>query len=98
MKIILFLLAHFNSFFNNLFLKFINKFQKEILRCAPPFPHMCDFLSPESICRRHKVHHRRVFSTTLNIYNEAFYENSFRLSAINVFPKISILDFWQSSE
>ena len=43
--IILFLLAHFNSFFNNnLFFKFINKCQKEILRCAPPSSHVCDFL------------------------------------------------------
>ena len=45
-KIILFLLAHFNSFFNNnLFFKFINKCQKEILRCAPPSSHVCDFLT-----------------------------------------------------
>ena len=43
-KIILFLLAHFNRFFdNNLFFKFINKCQKEILRCAPPFSHVCNF-------------------------------------------------------
>ena len=41
---ILFLLAHFNRFFNNnLFFKFISKCQKEILRCAPP-SHVCDFL------------------------------------------------------
>ena len=44
-KIVCFLLAHFNSFFNNyLFFKFINKCQKEILRCALPSSHMCDFL------------------------------------------------------
>ena len=43
-KIILFLLAHFNSFFNNyLFFKFINNCQKKILRCAPPSLHVCDF-------------------------------------------------------
>ena len=43
-KIICFLSAHFNSFFNNyLFFKFIKKYQKEILRCAPP-SHLCDFL------------------------------------------------------
>ena len=43
-KIICFLLAHLNSFFNNyLFFKLINKYQKEILRCAPPFLHVCDF-------------------------------------------------------
>ena len=43
-KIILFLLAHFNSFFNNgLFFKFINKCQKKILRCVPPSSHVCDF-------------------------------------------------------
>ena len=43
-KIILFLLAHFNSFLNNsLFFKFINKCQKEILVCAPPSSHVCDF-------------------------------------------------------
>ena len=31
-------------FFNNyLFFKFINKWQNEILRCAPPSSHVCDF-------------------------------------------------------
>ena len=44
-KIILCLLAHFNSFFNNnLFFKFINKCQQEILRYAPPSSRVCDFL------------------------------------------------------
>ena len=44
-KIILFLLAHFNSLFNNyFFFKFINKCKKEILRCASPSSHVCDFL------------------------------------------------------
>ena len=43
MKIICFLLAHFNSFFNYLFIKFINKCQKEFLRCALPSSHVCDF-------------------------------------------------------
>ena len=44
-KIILLLLAYFNSFFNNnLFFKFIKKCQKEIfLRCAPPSSYVCDF-------------------------------------------------------
>ena len=43
-KIILFLLAYFNNVFNHyLFFKFINKCQKEILRCAPPSSHLCDF-------------------------------------------------------
>ena len=43
-KITCFLLACFNSFFNNyLHFKFINKCQKEILRCAPPSSHVCDF-------------------------------------------------------
>ena len=43
-EIICFLLAHFSSFFNNyLFFKFINKFPKEMLRCASP-SHVCDFL------------------------------------------------------
>ena len=43
-KIILFFLAHFNSFLNNyLFFKFTNKCQKEILRCAPSSLHVCDF-------------------------------------------------------
>ena len=38
------LLTHFNSFFNNyLFFKFINKCQKEILRCASPFSHVWFF-------------------------------------------------------
>ena len=35
-------MAHFNSFLNNLFFKFINKCQKEILRCAPPCSYVCD--------------------------------------------------------
>ena len=44
-KIICFLLTHFNSFFNNyLFFKFINKYQKEIPSCAPPSSHVCDFI------------------------------------------------------
>ena len=39
------LLAYFNIFLNNyLFFKFMNKCQKEILRCALP-SHVCDFLS-----------------------------------------------------
>ena len=41
LELFCFLLTHFNSFLNNyLFIKFINKYQKEILRCAP---HVCDF-------------------------------------------------------
>ena len=44
-KIICFLLAHSNSFFNNyLFSKFTNKCQKEILWCDPPCSHVCGFL------------------------------------------------------
>ena len=44
MKLFRFLLTHFNSFFNNyLFFKFTNKCKKEILRCAPPSSHVCDF-------------------------------------------------------
>ena len=44
-KFILFLLVHFNSFFNNyMFFKFINKFLKDILRCTPPSSHVCDFI------------------------------------------------------
>ena len=43
-EIICFLLAHFNSVFNNyLFFKFINKCQKKILRCVPPSSHVWDF-------------------------------------------------------
>ena len=39
-----FLLAHFNSSLNKqLIFKFMNKCQKEILRCAPPSSHVCDF-------------------------------------------------------
>ena len=38
---------YFFSFFQNSdflgFSKVINKCQKEILRCAPPFSHVCDF-------------------------------------------------------
>ena len=46
LKLFCFLLAHFNSFFNSyLFFKFINKCQKEILRCASPSSHVYDFLS-----------------------------------------------------
>ena len=45
-KISLFLLAHFYSFCNNyLFFKWINKCQKEILRCALPSSRECDFKS-----------------------------------------------------
>ena len=50
-KIVLFLLAHFISFFNFnflIFFKFINKCQKEILRCVPPSSHVCDFLKISS--------------------------------------------------
>ena len=37
-------MAHFNRFLNNLlFLKFINKYQEEILRCSPPSLHVFDF-------------------------------------------------------
>ena len=44
-KIILFFIGPIQQFFNNyLFLKFINKCQKEILRCAPLSSHVCDFL------------------------------------------------------
>ena len=45
-----FLLVHFNSFFDNyLFFKFINKCQKEILRCAPPSSHVYDFYKNRSL-------------------------------------------------
>ena len=38
-------IAYDHDFFSNyLLFKFINKCQKEILRCAPPFSHVCDFL------------------------------------------------------
>ena len=61
-KIILFLSAHINSFLNNyLFLKFINKCQNEILRCAPPSSHMCDIfqnLSLMYICNLRWRHSR----------------------------------------
>ena len=44
-KILTFLLAHFNSFFNKqLFFKLINKDQTEVLRCVPPSSYVCDFL------------------------------------------------------
>ena len=44
LKLFCFLLAHVNSFLSNyLFSKFINKCQKEILRCAPPSLHVCNF-------------------------------------------------------
>ena len=37
-------MAHFNIFLNNdLFFKVIDKCQKEILRCAPPSSHVCNF-------------------------------------------------------
>ena len=43
-KFLHFLLAHFNSFFNEyLFFKFINKCQTQTLRCAPPSSHVCEF-------------------------------------------------------
>ena len=39
-------MAHFSRFLNNLlFLKFINKYQEEILRCSAPFLHVFDFFS-----------------------------------------------------
>ena len=39
-----FLVVYFNSFLNNyLFFKFINKCQKEILRCTSPYSRVCDF-------------------------------------------------------
>ena len=44
LKLFCFFLAHFNSFFNNyLFFKFMNKCQKEILRCTPLSSLVCDF-------------------------------------------------------
>ena len=43
-KIILFFICSLQHIFNRyLFFKFISKCQKEILRCAPPSSHMCDF-------------------------------------------------------
>ena len=46
-KLFCFLLAHFSSYFNKwLFFKFINKCQKQILRCPPSSSHACDFLFP----------------------------------------------------
>ena len=65
-------MAHFNSFFNNyLFFKFINKCQKEILRCAPPSSHVSDFLL-------FLIHHSRVpnrfhkFSTSPNYMDPVY--------------------------
>ena len=38
-------MAHFNRFFNKLlFFKFSNKYQTEILGCASPSSHVCDFI------------------------------------------------------
>ena len=55
-KIICFLLAHFNIFFSNyLFFKFINKCQKEILKCVPPSSHVCDFFDKGFRFPRNKV-------------------------------------------
>ena len=36
--------SFFQSFVFSGFSKFVNKCQKEILRCAPPSSHVCDFL------------------------------------------------------
>ena len=71
-------------FFNNyLFSKFINKCQKEILRCAPPSSQVCDFFSKsleegklpfQSECQKKKNHtHARKIS-----YIEANHKHYFR--------------------
>ena len=42
----MFSIGPLQQFSNNyLFFKFINKYQKQILRCAPPSSHVCDFLA-----------------------------------------------------
>ena len=49
----LYLQQFFFSFFQNSdfsgFSKFINKCQKEIVRCAPPSSHVCDFYFPKRL-------------------------------------------------
>ena len=43
---LIFFIGPLNSFFNKkLFFKFINKCQTEILWCAPPSSHVCDFFN-----------------------------------------------------
>ena len=43
-KIILFFIGSFQQFFNKyFFFKFINKCQKEILKCGPRSSYVCDF-------------------------------------------------------
>ena len=63
-KIILFLLASFNSFFNHyLFFKFINKCQKEILRCAPTSSHVCDFFYRQPIYKQLTLSNGKLLSS-----------------------------------
>ena len=58
-------MAHFNKFCNDyLFFNFINKCQKEILRCAPPSSYLCDF----SIIAMPKKSHFTIFA----IYTKLF--------------------------
>ena len=84
--IICFLFAHFNSFFSNyLFFKFINKCQKEILRCVPPSSHMRDFcyIFTVTVLKFHyvKYHfHKMLWSNAFSPVDFAFdFRNSLSL-------------------
>ena len=58
-QIICFLLAHFNSFFNNyFFFKFVNKCQKDILRSAPPSSHVWFFIKLDKQFSSHFINFR----------------------------------------
>ena len=46
---------HFSKFWFLGFSKFINKCQKEILRCAPPSSHVCDFFNRTKTFFTYKV-------------------------------------------
>ena len=44
-KVLFFYWPTSTVFFNNLLFKFMNKCQKEMVRCAPPSSHVCDFFN-----------------------------------------------------
>ena len=64
-----YLQQHLFSFFQNSdfsgFSKFINKCQKEILRCAPPSSHVCDFFNRTKTFFTYKVFFSKKYKKVL---------------------------------
>ena len=86
-RIFFFIVPLQQFFYTYLFFKFINKCQKEILRCTPPSSHVCDF---------YKKNYKKlsVSSVFLSVYSVFSHEELFHSDTKNWFFILKAL--WKS--